>query len=196
MVEVMKIMVTSFKRSHASTAALSAPHPAAGHCRPTPPLETPRHSRASLCQSPVRSLLLSPGSWWAQGSACALQESLSPVLCKFWQLYSGVNGNLLQESICHTRICCTQSPCPCGSTADPYPTGDTETQCCLSLRGVSGSWCTQGLFEPSECLWQLWGLILNMISPLIPSCCGFSFVLGCGISPQSPQRHNHIQYHH
>ena len=27
MVEVMKIMVTSFKRSYARTAALSAPHP-------------------------------------------------------------------------------------------------------------------------------------------------------------------------
>ena len=43
MVEVMKIMVTSFKRSH--------PNPAAGHPWPTPPLETPGHSRASLGQS-------------------------------------------------------------------------------------------------------------------------------------------------
>ena len=40
-VEVMKITVTSFKRSHACTAALSAPHPAAGHQGPTPLLETP-----------------------------------------------------------------------------------------------------------------------------------------------------------
>ena len=31
MVEVMNIMVTSFKRSYACTAALSAPNPAAGH---------------------------------------------------------------------------------------------------------------------------------------------------------------------
>ena len=31
-----------------------------------------------------------------QGSVCALQESVSPVLCKFWRLYSGVNGDLLQ----------------------------------------------------------------------------------------------------
>ena len=38
MVEVMKIMATSFKRSHAGTATLSAPNPAAGHHRPTPPL--------------------------------------------------------------------------------------------------------------------------------------------------------------
>ena len=62
MVEVMKIMATSFKRSHACTANLSAPNPAAGHHRPIPPLETPGHSQASLGQSLVGSLLLSPGS--------------------------------------------------------------------------------------------------------------------------------------
>ena len=96
MVEVMKIMVTSFKRSHAHTATLSAPNPAAGHLQPTPLLETPGHSWASLGQSLVGSLLLSPGSWCAQGFVCALQDSVSPMLCKFWWLYAGVNGNLLQ----------------------------------------------------------------------------------------------------
>ena len=40
MVKVMKIMATSFQRSPACTAALSAPDPAAGHCPPTPPPET------------------------------------------------------------------------------------------------------------------------------------------------------------
>ena len=53
MVEVTKIMVTSFKRSHAHTAALSAPSPAAGHSWPTPMPETPGYSRASLGQSLV-----------------------------------------------------------------------------------------------------------------------------------------------
>ena len=66
MVEVMKIVATSFKRSHARTASLSAPDPAAGHCRPKPPLDTPGHSWASLGQSLVGSLLLSPGSWCIQ----------------------------------------------------------------------------------------------------------------------------------
>ena len=63
MVEVMKIMVTPSKRSHACTATLSAPSLAAGHHRPMPLLETPGHSRASLGQSPVGSLLilLGPG---------------------------------------------------------------------------------------------------------------------------------------
>ena len=36
MVEVMKIMATSFKRSHACTTILSASNPATGHHRPTP----------------------------------------------------------------------------------------------------------------------------------------------------------------
>ena len=36
-----------------------------------------------------------------------------PVLCKFWQLYGGVNGDLLQEGLCHTQVCCIQCPCPC-----------------------------------------------------------------------------------
>ena len=71
MVEVTKIMVT-FKRSREHTAALSAPNPSAGHCQPMPLLETSGHSQASLGQSLVGSLLLSPGSWCAQGSVCAL----------------------------------------------------------------------------------------------------------------------------
>ena len=86
MVEVMKIMVTSFKRSHACTAAFCTPDLAAGHCQPAPQLETPGHSWANLGQSLVGSLLLSPGSWCTQGFVCALQESVSPVQCKFWVL--------------------------------------------------------------------------------------------------------------
>ena len=76
MVEVMKIMVTSLKRSHACTATLSAPNPAAGHHQPTPPPETPGHSLASLGQSVLGSLLLSSGSCCIR-FCCALQESTS-----------------------------------------------------------------------------------------------------------------------
>ena len=54
-----------------------APNPLAGHRRLTPPLETPGHSQASLGQSLMGSLLLSPKSWCTQGSVCALQESVS-----------------------------------------------------------------------------------------------------------------------
>ena len=112
-----------------------------------------------------------------------------PVLCKFWQLYGGVNGDFLQEDLCHTH---TQSPCPCSR---PLPTrsstGDAQTQFSLSLCGVSGSWCVQGLFEPSEHLWRERGLILNTNSPLLQSCWGFSFGLGCRVSP-----HSHTSAYH
>ena len=149
MVEAMKIIATSFIRSHAPTAALSAPNPVAGYHWHTLPLETPGHSQESLGQSLVGSLLLSPGSWCVQGSVCALQDSVSPVLCKFWQLYGWVNGDLLQKGLCHTQVCCTQSPCPCGR---PLLTrifaGDTQTQFCLSFWTVfrdtrKKSWCSQ-----------------------------------------------------
>ena len=67
MVEVMKIMVTFFNMSHACTATLGAPKPAEDYHRPMPLLETPGHFRASLGQSLVGLLLLSPGSWAHKG---------------------------------------------------------------------------------------------------------------------------------
>ena len=85
----MKIMATSFRRSHAGTAAL-CPQPCS---RPMLTHACTRDSwtlTASLRQSLVGSLLLSPGSWCTQGSICALQESVSPVLGKFWWLYGGL----------------------------------------------------------------------------------------------------------
>ena len=102
MVEIMKITATSFKRSLEHTAVLSASDPEAGHSGTTPPLETPEHSWACLGQFLVGSLLLSPGSCCTQGFVCALQESVSPVLGKFWQFYGRLNGDLPQEGLCHT----------------------------------------------------------------------------------------------
>ena len=162
----MRIMETSFRRSHACTATPSAPSP--DRCLYWRLLDT---IQASLGQSLVGSLLLSPGSWCVQGSVCALQESVFPVLCKFWQLCGGDNGDLLQEGLCHTQVCCTQSPCPCGSPLlTRTSAGDAQTQFCLSLCGVPGSQCVQGFFEPSEPLCWEWGLILNENLPLLPSC--------------------------
>ena len=93
-----------------------------------------------------------------------------PVLGKFWWLYVGVNGDLLQEGLCHTQVCCTQSPCPWGRPLLTHTSSaDTQTQFCLSLCGVSGSSCAQGLFVPSKRLWWVWGLIINTIVPLLLS---------------------------
>ena len=103
----------------------------------------------------VGSLLLSPGYWCAQGSVCALQESVSPVLFKFWWLYGGVNGDLLQEGLCHTQVCSTQSPCPCGRPLlTRTSSGDTQTHKGRSDSvSVGSSGVHKVLFEPSERLW-------------------------------------------
>ena len=90
------------------------PYPGLLHAEPLPlqqstadPYLCRRHSNPVLAQSlwglwvlvHTRSCLCSP-------------ESVSPVLCKFWQLCGGINGDVLQEGLCHTQVCCTQSPCP------------------------------------------------------------------------------------
>ena len=99
------------------------------------------------------------------------------------RLCGGVNGDLLREGLCDAQVCCTQNLGPCGRLLlTRTSAGDTQAQHWLSLCRVSGSWFTQGLFEPSEHLWKVWGLILNMISPLLPSYWGFTFALGDGVS--------------
>ena len=72
MVEVIKIMVTSLKRSQACTTTVRAPNPAAGHHWPMPSPDswTPRG------KSPVGSLFLSLGSQCTR-FCCVLQESIS-----------------------------------------------------------------------------------------------------------------------
>ena len=51
MVEIMKIMETSFKKIPGTHSYIHCPDPAAGHHSPTPLLETPGHSQPSLGQS-------------------------------------------------------------------------------------------------------------------------------------------------
>ena len=140
MVEVRKIMSISFNRSHAPITTLSASYPEVGHHWPMPLPETPGRTRACLSQFLVGSLLLSSGSWCTQGFVCALQESVFPVLCKFWWFYNGVNGNLLQGGLCHTQICWTQSPWS-SPLLTHTSTGETQTQFWLSLCGLGMHFC-------------------------------------------------------
>ena len=85
-----------------------------------------------------------------------------------------------------TQVCCIQSLSPCGRPLLILTsTGDTQT-----LKSRSGSVSVRPLgpgehkvlSEPSEHLWQVWGLILNISLPLLPSCWGFSFALECAVS--------------
>ena len=105
-----------------------------------------------------------------------------PVLCKFWQLYGGVNGDLLKRAYTIPRSTAPRAPAPAVDHCRPGPPQETLKHSSGSVSGVPGSWCAQGLFEPSERLWQECGLILNANSPLLPSYWGFSD-LGCGVSP-------------
>ena len=106
-------------------------------------------------------------------------KTVSPVLCKFWQLYREVNGNLLQEGLWHTQVCCTQSASLCGRPLLTQTSiGDMQ-----ALKGrfgpVSvGSPLAQVLFEPN--ISGAYGV--NAISPLLPCCWGFYFAIGCGLS--------------
>ena len=114
------------------------PNPAAGHHQPTPPPETHGHSWARLGQPLVGSVFLFPGSWCTQGFVCALQESVSQVLCKFWWLCGRVNGDLLQEGLCHTHVCCTPSPCPCSRPLLIHTSaGDSQTQFWLTFASLT-----------------------------------------------------------
>ena len=120
MVEVMKIMATSFKRSSAQIAALSSPDPVAGHHQPTPLLETPGPSWASMGQSLVGSLLLFPGSWCAQVFVCALQESVSPLVCKFWQLYGELVATSSKRTYATPISASPRVPAHTEGHCDPY----------------------------------------------------------------------------
>ena len=177
MVEVMKIMATSFKRSHACTAARVPPTLQQATTQPRLQPETPGHSRASLGQSLVRSLLLSPGSWCTKVSVCALQESVSPDCVNSGSSMVGLMVTSSKRAYAIPRSTPPRTSAPEAAHCWPVPLKRHSTQFCLSLYGVSESWCAQGIFEPSECLWQVWGLILNAVSPLLPFCWGFSLPL-------------------
>ena len=68
------------------------------------------------------------------------------------------------------------------TTTDPYLHSRRSNTVLSQCLWGPGSWCAHGLLEPSEHLWREWGLILNANLPLLPSCWGFCFALGCGVS--------------
>ena len=155
-VVVMKIMVTSFQRSRAHTAKLSAPNPATDHCQPTSLPETPGHSQASVAQSLLGSLILSPGSWCTQAFVCA-PKTLFPQSCvssgsSMMGLVASSTGAMPHPGLLHPE------PLPLQSTADPYLCR-RHSNTVLS-QSLCGFWVLvhTGTFEPSEHLRQVWSL--------------------------------------
>ena len=83
--------------------------------RPPPTHTSTRDSRTPTGKSrTVSSGVTAPFSWvLVHGVLLCPPRVYFPGLCKFWQSYGRVNGALLQEGLCHSQVCCTQSPCPC-----------------------------------------------------------------------------------
>ena len=97
-------MMTSLKGSHACTARVPVFNHVAGLHQPTPSPARDSYTHGQVQDSLLWchcSFLLGPG-------AQITPRVYFLVLCKFWQLYDGVNGDLLQEDLCHTH---SQSPC-------------------------------------------------------------------------------------
>ena len=104
-----------------------------------------------------------------------------PGLCEFWWLYCGL---MVTSSMSAYAITKSAAPRALLLQQSMYLHRRlSNTVLSQSLWGL-WVWCAQGLFEPSEQLWWEWGLILNVISPLLPSCRGFS-ALGRGVPPHS-----------
>ena len=160
------------------TATLSAPNPAAGHHRPTPPLETPGHLQASLGQSLV---FLEEGDSYDQcgstvdchrdrGSGCSrLGYGISPLggghhlpHHRAARTYTGL-GNRLSEG--------TTEPCaPEPRRKEQSPTGDCPGLTCrcpgVSGGGVGQWWPAAGLEVLSVAV-HAWDLLREVTIILI-----------------------------
>ena len=82
------------------------------------------------------------------------------------------------------RSAAPRTPAPVASHCWPIPLQEilkhSKAGLAQSLWGLWGP--HKILFEPSKRLWQVWDLILNAITPLLPSFWGFFFALGRGVS--------------
>ena len=116
----MKIMVNSFKRSHASTATLSVPTPVAGHHQPKPPPESPGYSLASLGQSLVGhcSFLLGPGVHKVLFEP-SKQESISQSCVSSGSSMVGLMVASSKRAYAIPKSAAPRAPVPVQTTADP-----------------------------------------------------------------------------
>ena len=136
------------------------------------------HSLSPPCSIPPPTHASAGDSWTVPGKSgsvsCGITASFSwvlvctrfclcplrvyfPVLCKFWQLYSGVNGDLLQEGLCHTQVCCKSEPLSLWqSTADLFlPRKCSNTVLFHSLWGLC-------VLVHTRCIWALWACLVGM----------------------------------
>ena len=180
MVEVMKIMQPPSKGP--SLALLSS---VSLTLQPPSTHASPRDSWTLMGKSgPVSCGITAPFSWVLVHTVLFLpSKSLFPHSC----VNSGGSMVALmvtssKRAYAISRSAASRALAPVVGHWWAVPLQETLKHSSGSVYGVTGSWCTQDLFEPSECLWQVSGLILNVVLPLLPSCWGFSFAFGHGVS--------------
>ena len=148
-----------------------------------PPLESPGLSQASLGQSLVGALLLSPGSWGTQGSVWAPQESIS-------QSCVSLVGLMATSSKRAYVIPRAAAPVHCW----PLPPQETLRHSSVSVSvGSLGPYANK---PDARFVWALWTSLVGME---FGSKCDFTplnILLGLllcswmwGISSQSPPHH-------
>ena len=112
------------------------------------------------------------------------QSCVSSGSCMVGLTMTSSKGLMPNPGLLHPEPLPQQQP-----TADPYLCRRHSNILLSQSPWVSGSWCTQGLFEPLQSLWQVCSSILNVISPLLPSPWGF-FAFGHGVSFFGGSRHS------
>ena len=105
----------------------------------------------------------------------------SPVLCQFWQLCGGINGDHSKRVYAMPKSIVPRAPAPAAVHCWPVPPQETLKHSFVSV--------SVGSLGPGA--WALWATLVGMgfdskhdFAPPT-SCWGFSFALGCGVSPQS-----------
>ena len=136
------------------------------------------------------SLLFSPGSWCTR-FCCALQESISQSCVSSSSSMVGLMVSSFKRAHAKPKSAAPRAPVPVADHRRPIPPQEMLKHSSVSVSvGSLGPGATK--FEPSEHLWRGWGLILNVNSPLLPSCWGFFFALGCRVSPYSRSSTYHL----
>ena len=135
-------------------------------------------------------------------SKCFIQFSVDGRGCVIYLMTNCVGGNEIMETSrrrSHDALLhslpqpCSRPPPTHTSAGDPWtPTGKSGQPLVGSLLLSPESRCPQAMFEPSERLWWVWGLTLNVISLLLPSFWGFS-ALGRGVSPHGRFKFDHTR---
>ena len=132
-------------------------------CSRPPPTHTftgdPRASPEVSCVV-LSPLILSPVSWCAR-FCCTLQKSISQSCVSSDSPMVGLMATSSKRGYTIPTSVIPRAPVPTADRRRPLPPQEMLKHSSVSVFvGVPGFWCAHGLFEPCECLWCEWDLII------------------------------------